>query len=122
MSKNCNTVGICTSSKGEDCYRTQVQEAYYLSHYTDNSLIGVTVSECCLLECNDIFGSASHSTVGGCGSDNIFYSSLIDFCVAYCGNRTLSYTWCGSPNCGTQQGCLDPCVALFPNRIVCSLF
>lgn len=111
---------LCIMTEGENCYRSSIQEEYFVSHYKDAAPNNELASSCCLLECVDRFNPTGTSFNGGCGSDGQYHTNLNDFCTIYCFNRTLSLEQCGTEKCGVDQGCSNTCIATFPSRAVCS--
>lgn len=110
----------CTVSSGENCYRSNTQDEYFVAHYQDSSDAVQELPACCILECADKFNSGSQGIGGGCGSNGQHYNSINDFCTAFCNNRSLAFAFCGTANCGADQGCSTDCASSFPSTPVCS--
>lgn len=102
---------FCIMNDDENCIRT-FGDGQIKSNFSAANTQSTTPPECCMVECD----GDNQITIQGCGSDGASYSDITTFCNAYCLNRTLTYTQCGSPGCGSSNGCPTTesfCIASF---------
>lgn len=105
----------CKMQATESCYRTAINDLN-MNNFEQTNVDVSSLDLCCMVECDD------NSNVSGsvCGNDGALYNNFTEYCTAYCNNRTLSYSLCGTSGCGSAQGCPDAinsCIAIMADVV-----